>query len=144
LGVLPDGMGRSGTDNAIGTGSIPKMADLAGPDIHRPVEPASQWRHQRHKHEVVKEAVMDSRFSLPACLMLLCGLLALGETPSEAAGIGVHLRVHAQNIPRAVAGVHNPHVGGGAGAQAPSRLDPNTRSIQPGGAGKTTATRSRK
>jgi hypothetical protein len=27
-------------DNAIGAGSIPKMAGLAGPDIRRPVEPA--------------------------------------------------------------------------------------------------------
>ena len=87
---------------------------------------------------------MDSRFSLPACLVLLCAVIALGATTVEAAGIGVHLRVHAQNIPRAVAGVHNPHVGGGAGAQAPSRLHPNTRSIQPDGAGETTATRSLK
>jgi hypothetical protein len=42
---------------------------------------------------------MDSRFSLPACLVLLCGPIALGSTTAEAAGIGVHLRVHAQNIP---------------------------------------------
>jgi hypothetical protein len=34
----------------------------------------------------------------------LCGLVALGRTAAEAAGIGVHLRGHAQNIPRAVAG----------------------------------------
>ena len=87
---------------------------------------------------------MDSRFSLPACLVLLCGLIALGATTAEAAGIGVHLRVHAQNIPRAVAGGHNPHVGVGAGAQAPSRLNPNTRSIQPGGAGESTAIKSPK
>ena len=87
---------------------------------------------------------MNSRFSLPACLMLLCGLIAPGATTAEAAGIGVHLRVHAQNIPRAVAGGHNPHVGVGAGAQAPSQLNPNTRSIQPGGAGETTATKSPK
>jgi hypothetical protein len=112
LGVLPDGMGRSGTDNAIGTGSIPKMADLAGPDIHRPVEPASQWRHQRHKHEVVKEAVMSRRFSLPACLVLLCAAIALGAAGME------------------------------AGAQAPSPSNPNTRSIQLDTAGETTATKS--
>jgi hypothetical protein len=87
---------------------------------------------------------MDNRFSFSACLMLLGGLIAPGATPSEAAGIGVHLRIHAQNIPHAVAGVHSPHVGAGAGAQAPSRLDPYTRSIQPGGAGETTATRSPK
>jgi hypothetical protein len=92
----------------------------------------------------VKEAVMDSRFSLPACLVLLCGLIVLCSTTAEAAGIGVHLRVHAQNIPRAVAGGYNPHVSVGAGAQAPSRLNPNTRSIQPGGAGETTATKSPK
>ena len=46
---------------------------------------------------------MDSRFSLPACLVLLCGLIVLCSTTAEAAGIGVHLRIHAQNIPRAVA-----------------------------------------
>ena len=87
---------------------------------------------------------MSRRFSLPACLVLLCAVIALGATTVEAAGIGVHLRVHAQNIPRAVAGGHNPHVGVGAGAQAPSRLNPNTRSIQPGGAGENAATRSPK
>ena len=87
---------------------------------------------------------MISRFSLPACLVLLCGLIALGPATAEAAGIGVHLRGHAQNIPRAVAGGHNAHVGVGAGAQAPSQLSPNTRSIQPGGAGETTATKSPK
>ena len=87
---------------------------------------------------------MDSRFALPACRVLLCGLIALGPTTAEAAGIGVHMRVHAQTMPRAVAGGHNPHVGVGAGAQAPSQLNPNTRSIQPGGAGETTATRSPK
>ena len=87
---------------------------------------------------------MSRRFSLPACLVLLFGVIALGATPSEAAGIGVHLRGYAQNIPRAVARGHNPHVGGGAGAQAPSRLHPNTRRIQPGGAGESTATKSPK
>ena len=82
---------------------------------------------------------------LPAgCLMPLCALIALGASTAEAAGIGVHLRVHAQNIPRAVAGAHNPHAGVGAGAQAPSQLNSNTRSIQPGGAGKSTATKSPK
>jgi hypothetical protein len=87
---------------------------------------------------------MSRRFSLPACLVPLCAVIALGVTTVEAAGIGVHVRVHAQNIPRAVAGAHNPHVGVGAGAQAPSRLNPNTRSIQPGGAGENAATRSSK
>ena len=95
-------------------------------------------------HELVKEAVLSRRFSLPACLVLLCAVIAPGAATAEAAGIGVHLRVHAQNIPRAVAGGHNPHVGVEAGAQAPSRLNPNTRSIQPGGAGESTATRSLK
>jgi len=83
---------------------------------------------------------MVRRFSPPACLVLLCGLIALGPTTVDAAGIGVHLRAHAQNIPRAVAGGHNPHVG----AQAPSRLEPNTRSIQLGTAGESTAIKSRK
>ena len=87
---------------------------------------------------------MDSRFLLPACLVLLCGLTALGPDTAEAAGIGVHVRGHAQNIPRAVAGGHNPHVGVGAGAQAPSRLNPNTRSIQLDTAGESTAIKSRK
>jgi len=32
---------------------------------------------------------MDSRFPRPACLVLLCGLIALGPTTAEAAGIGV-------------------------------------------------------
>jgi hypothetical protein len=75
---------------------------------------------------------MSRRFSLPAWLTLLCGLLVLGATMAEAAGIGVHLRVHAQNIPRAVSGRLSPHVGMGAGVQAPSQLNPNARSIQPG------------
>jgi hypothetical protein len=85
---------------------------------------------------------MISRFSPPTCLVLWCGVIAFGPTTAEAAGM--HLGVHAQNIPRAIAGGHNPHVGVGAGAQAPSRLKPNTRSIQPGGAGETTAIKSRK
>jgi len=38
-----------------------------------------------------------SRHLLPVGgLMLLCALIALGTTTAEAAGIGVHLRVHAQ------------------------------------------------
>jgi hypothetical protein len=87
---------------------------------------------------------MDSRFSLPACLVLWCGLIALGPTTAEAAGVGVQLRVHAQNIPRAVAGGRNPHAGVGAGAQAPSRLNPDTRSIQRDTAGESTAIKSPK
>ena len=87
---------------------------------------------------------MNRRFWSPADLLLLCALISLDATTAEAAGIGVHLRVHAQNIPRAVAGGHNPHVGVGAGAQAPSQLNPNTRSIQPGGAGESTAIKSLK
>jgi hypothetical protein len=143
-GLLPDGMGRFGTITP--TAPVRSRKWLILPALIFTVRSnrLSQWRHQRHKHEVVKEAVMDRRFSLPACLMLLCGLLALGETPSEAAGIGVHLRGPAQNIPRAVAGGHNPHIGGGAGARALSRPNPDTRSIQPGGAGESTATRSLK
>jgi hypothetical protein len=85
---------------------------------------------------------MSSHFLPAGCLMFLCTLIALGATTAEAAGIGVHLRVHAQNIPGAVAGGHSAHAGVGAGAQTPSQ--PNTRSIQPGGAGESTATRSPK
>ena len=87
---------------------------------------------------------MSSHFSPVGCLMLLCALIALGPTTAEATGVGVHLRVHAQNIPRAVAGGHNPHVGMGADAQSPSRLNPNTRSIQLNGAGESAATKSPK
>ena len=87
---------------------------------------------------------MSRCFSFPASLVLLCGLIALGPATAEAAGIGVHLRGHAQNIPRAVAGGHNPHVGVGGGAQAPSRVNPSTRSIQPDTAGECTAVKSRK
>lgn len=87
---------------------------------------------------------MGRRFLPPASLVLLCGLIAPGPATAEAAGIGVHVRVHAQNIPRAVAVGHNPHVGVGAGAQAPSQLNPNTRSIQFDTAGESTATRSPK
>jgi hypothetical protein len=87
---------------------------------------------------------MDSRFSLPTYIVLVCGVIALGSTTAEEAGFGVHLRVHAQNVPRAVAGGHNPHVGVEAGAQAPSRLNPNTRSIQLDTAGESTAIKSPK
>ena len=87
---------------------------------------------------------MDSRFSLPACVVLLCGVIALDATTAEAAGVDVQLRVHAQNIPRAVAGGHNPDVGVRASAQAPSRLNPNTRSIRLDTAGESTAIKSRK
>jgi hypothetical protein len=84
---------------------------------------------------------MSSRLLSPGRLVLLCVLVALGATTAGAAGLSVNLTGHAQNIPRAVAGGHNPHVGVGAGAQAPSRLSPNARSIQPGGAGETAATK---
>ena len=85
---------------------------------------------------------MNRRFSSPAGLLFLCALIALDATKAEAAGIGVHLKGHAQNIPRAVAGGHNPHIW--AGGQAPSRLHPNTRTIQPDTAGESTAVKSRK
>ena len=42
---------------------------------------------------------MSSHFLPAGCLMFLCTLIALGATTAEAAGIGVHLRGHAQNIP---------------------------------------------
>ena len=87
---------------------------------------------------------MSSGFGPPGCLVLLCVLIAPGATTAAAAGISVNLTGHAQNIPRAVAGGHNPHVGVEAGAQAPSRQHPNTQSIQLDGAGESTATRSLK
>ena len=61
---------------------------------------------------------MSRHFPVLACLMLLCAQIAPGATTAEAAGIGVHLTVHAQNIPRAVAGAHNRHGSGRAGAIA--------------------------
>ena len=82
---------------------------------------------------------MSCHFRSPRCLMLLCALIALGATTAEGAGLSVNSTGQAQNIPRAVAGDTNPHVG--AGAQAPSRLHSNTRSIQPDAAGESTATR---
>ena len=87
---------------------------------------------------------MNRRFSSPAGLLLLCALISLDATTAEAAGIGVHLRGHVQNIPRAVEGVQDPLVGVGGGAQAPSRMNPTTRSIQPDTAGESTAVKSRK
>jgi hypothetical protein len=75
----------------------------------------------------VKGAVVIGRSSPPACLVLWCSVIALGATTAEAAGIGVYFRVHAQNIPRAVAGGHNP-----------------TRSIRLDTAGESTAIKSRK
>ena len=87
---------------------------------------------------------MSRRFQPAASLVLLVGLLAIGAAPAEATGVGVSLRGHTQNIPRAVAGTHSPHVGAGGGAQAPSRLTPNMRGIQFDGAGESAATRSLK
>jgi hypothetical protein len=92
----------------------------------------------------VKDAVMSRRFSPVGCLMLLRVLTAPGAATAEAADIWRAIGVHAQNIPRAVAGGYNPHVGAGAGAQAPSQLNPNTRSIQPGGADESMAIKSPK
>jgi hypothetical protein len=40
VGLAAGWNGAVRDDNAIATGSIPKMADLAGLDISRPVEPA--------------------------------------------------------------------------------------------------------
>ena len=87
---------------------------------------------------------MSRRFDRPACLVIVCSLAAIGPATAEAAGVGIQLRGHTQNIPRAVAGAHHPHVGAGGGAQSPSRAAPNTRSIQPDGAGESAATRSLK
>jgi len=87
---------------------------------------------------------MNRRFLSPIGHLLVCALIALDATTAEAAGIGLHLSGHAQNIPRAVAEVHNPHIGVGGGAQAPSRRHPNTRTIQFDTAGESTAIKSRK
>ena len=73
---------------------------------------------------------------------LLFGLIVLRGT-ADAAGIGLNLRGHAHNIPQAIAG-RNPRVGVRAGEQPPSRVHPNTRSIQMDTTGESTATRSRK
>ena len=86
---------------------------------------------------------MSRRFQ-PACLVIVCGLVTTGPATAEVAGVGIQLRGRTQNIPQAVAGTRNPHVGAGGGAQAPSQTAPNTRSIQPGGAGESAATRSLK
>jgi hypothetical protein len=104
----------------------------------------SERRHQRADARSCEGARLPNSFLRPGRLALLCGLIALGGTTAGAAGIGVNLKIHAQNIPRAVAGAHNPHVGVGAGAQAPSRPHLNTRGIQFDGAGETTAIKSRK
>ena len=86
---------------------------------------------------------MPSPLLRPGSLALLFGLIVLGGT-ADAAGIGLNLRGHAHNIPRAVAGARNPHVGVGAGERAPSRPHSNTRSIQTDTTGESTAIRSRK
>jgi hypothetical protein len=138
-----EGVG-SGTDNAIGSGSIPKMAGLAGPDISHSSNRLSEGRHQRTHARSREGGRHEPPFLVPTGLLLLCALISLDATTAEAAGIGVHLRGHAQNIPRAVAGGHNPHAGVGGGAQAPSRVNPSTRSIQPDTAGESTAVKSRK
>ena len=58
----------------------------------------------RQMHETVKEPAMPSLFSRLGCLAALCGLIALGATTAEAAGIGVSLRVHARNIHKRLQG----------------------------------------
>jgi hypothetical protein len=92
----------------------------------------------------VKERIMRCRFQPLACLVIVCGLVATGPATAEAAGIGIQLRGHTQNFPRAFAATRNPHVGAGADAQSPSRTAPNTRSIQLDGADESAATRSLK
>ena len=88
---------------------------------------------------------MVSRFSRAGWFVLLCGSIALGANTAEAASIGANLRVHAHNIPHAVAGGHHPHAGmGSVRAQGPLRPHTSTRNIQLDGAGETTAIKSRK
>jgi hypothetical protein len=94
------------------------MAGLASLDPSGSIEPASRnCDTNGHRHEVVKEAVMDSRFSAPACVVLWCGVIALGATAAEAAGIGVHLRFMRKTFRGRLQGGHNPHVGVGERAR---------------------------
>lgn len=88
-------------------------------------------------HEPVKDLAMPCPVLRPGYLALLCCLIALGGTAAAAAGVGVNLRVHAHNIPQAIAGGRNLHVG--AGTPAPSRQHLNTRSIKIDGTGESTA-----
>jgi len=95
----------SQTDNAIGSGSIPKMAVLAGPDISRPVEPVfGRTTPTGTRTKSWRRPSCTAVFPSLAGLLILCALVSRDSTTAEAAGIGVHLRGHAQNIPRAVAG----------------------------------------
>jgi hypothetical protein len=87
---------------------------------------------------------MSRLFSTLACLVLLCAQIALGATAAEAAGIGGHLGGMRKTFRERLQGGHNPHVGVGAGAQAPSQLSPNTRSIQLDTTGESTAIKSPK
>jgi hypothetical protein len=82
---------------------------------------------------------MKRRLSVSAGLLLLGALTLPGAASVEAAGIGVQLGVHGHNMPRAIAGGHNPHV-----ESTRARSQTNTRSIQPNTTGESTAIRSRK
>lgn len=82
---------------------------------------------------------MKRRLSFSAGLLLVGALSGAGS--AEAAGIGVQLGAHGHNIPRAIAGAHNPHV---EGARARSQTNPNARRIQPNTTGESTAIKSRK
>ena len=80
-------------DNAIGSGSIPKMTGLAGLDPSGSVEQASRIvTPMGTSTKSWKEAPScGSCFFVPCSLVLLCGLIALGTTTAEAAlAIGVH------------------------------------------------------
>ena len=61
---------------------------------------------------------MKRRLSVSAGLLLLCALTLPGAASVEAAGIGVQFGGHGHNIPRAIAGGHNPHVDAATGAVA--------------------------
>lgn len=62
--------------------------------------------------------------------LLLALLLVPGKSAEAAGGISVNLRVHAHNIPQAVAAGRSFNAGGGAGTSSLSRSISTTRSIQ--------------
>jgi hypothetical protein len=83
---------------------------------------------------------MKRRLSVSAGLLLLGAQTQPGPPSAEAAGIGVQFGAHGHNIPRAIAGGHNPRV---EAARTRSQTSPNTRNIQPNTTGESTAIKSR-
>ncbi|WKA30108.1 hypothetical protein [Bradyrhizobium roseum] len=79
--------------------------------------------------------------SVTAGLVLLSALTLPGAASMQAAGISVQLGGHGHNVPRAIAGGHNPHVDA---ARTRLQTNPNTRTIQPNMTGESAAIKSRK